>query len=77
MLDASNYTWQHHGNNDWVFGLCVRGMVRMPKAEVYFDDDAKRGGWVWFITGPNMNEQRGIANSLEAAVDKCEELLGL
>ena len=76
-MSASNYTWQQHSEDNWVFGLCVRGMVRMPAAEVYFDDDDKRGGWVWFITGPDMDKKRGIANSLEAAVDKCEELLGL
>ena len=77
--------WQMmSGNNEWVFGVKIRGIVRKPLAEVYFNEDIKQDGdpeygWVWFAwTGRKDGQpERGVACSLPAAVLFCENALGV
>lgn len=64
--------WQFRGDDEWVFGEKVRGIVRYPRAEVYFDEER---GWVWFVLGETEN--RGISGKLEWAIDECEKVMGI
>ena len=42
--------WQFQGDDQWVFGKKIRGVVRYPIAEIYFDEEqtGRNGGWIWF-----------------------------
>lgn len=66
-----NMTWQHQGDNDWVFGPMVRGVVRKPVAEVYFND----GLWVWFLSADRT--ERGKELNFAWAVEAAEKALGI
>jgi hypothetical protein len=72
-LDAE---WQHLGDDEWVFGVKVRGIARDRLAELYFDPDSNnpRGGWFWMVYGPPAT--RGAATSLSAAVRAAEVAMG-
>lgn len=53
--------WQLQDTNEWAFGHKIRGIVRWPVAEIYFDEDRRRDpecpeddpgyGWVWMVHG--------------------------
>lgn len=79
-IDEMGWEWQHLGDNDWVFGKKVRGIVRESMAEVYFNDEGhqdKYFGWVWFIR-PNAGGttvDRGVSHSLRSAVETAEIVL--
>jgi hypothetical protein len=62
-------TWQHVGDDSWLFGRMVRGLVRDPVAEAYYDEDH---GWVWFLHGC---QTRGLSSSLQQAIKSVEEIL--
>lgn len=67
--------WQHLGDNDWVFGFKVRGVVRKRFAEVYYDEDK---GWVWmaYDAGGSMCN-RGVADKMCWAIEAAEKALGV
>ncbi len=67
--------WQLVGEDDWNFGEEIRGMVRYPKASVYFDEDlvSPEGGWIWFVLGG----PRGKAHSRSDAARCVEAALGI
>lgn len=72
--------WQFHGDDEWVFGRKVRGMVRWPRAEIYFNEelDSCKGGWIWMAwVGPKRNYRRGVEGKLEFAVEAAERALGI
>ena len=71
------YEWQLHGDNEWVYGIKTRGIVRRPIAEVYFDEDLEGplGGWVWMVHSKD-SIKRGLALSLDDAVLECESVMG-
>lgn len=69
------YTWQQQGENEWVFGYLIRGIIWVSVAEVYFDkdQDGPEGGWVWFVKGGS----RGKSPSLGHAIVDAEHALGI
>lgn len=72
--------WQMVGEDDWVFGVRVRGLVRSTLAYFYFNEDIndERGGWVWCAPGtPPLTGQppRGVAGCRAHAARACEEAL--
>lgn len=73
--------WQHTGNNDWIFGMKVRGLVRDPRAEIYFNDsDGPTGGWVWMAwpSGrPGRPVVRGVEEQFQDAAIEAERALGI
>jgi hypothetical protein len=72
------YEWQFIGDDQWIFGEKIRGLVRRRIAEVYFDEDLDdpRGGWVWMTW--STEAKRGNSYTLEEAVECCEsELLSI
>lgn len=75
--DPNLCDWQYHGDDQWVFGLKVRGFVRDVIGEIYFDEDRDdlRGGWVWMTHGLLSN--RGVAPTIYDAVRQVEESLGV
>lgn len=66
--------WQHLGDDSWVFGVKIRGLVRHYRGKVYFDEDCDnpQGGWHWMA-----GSRRGLALSLPIAVAKVEQALGV
>jgi hypothetical protein len=70
-------TWQCVGDDEWEFGQVVRGMIREPLGEVYFDEE-KDPGWVWFTLLPHPAESpRGRAYSRQQAAREVEQALGV
>lgn len=72
--------WQLLGQDDWVFGVKVRGIVRDYEAQIYFDedDDSREGGWKWLVFGsPTREGASGRAMNLTYALQLCEERLGV
>lgn len=47
----SSLTWLRINENEWTFGVPVRGVIRDVLAEVYFDEE-RNPGWVWRL---NLN----------------------
>lgn len=74
-MNLDKYEWQLTGDDEWVFGEKVRGMVRQAVAEIYFDEDldGSPGGWIWFT----REHGRGRAVSRPQAVYAVEAALGL
>lgn len=73
------WTWQRTGEDEWEFGEMVRGMIRAPVGEMYFDEDlsGREGGWVWFTRGVSPENPRGVAHTRQEAARRVEEALGL
>jgi len=72
-IDEMGLEWQHLGNNDWVLGKKVKGIVRESMAEVYFNEPVNDSyGWVWFI---NSTNHRGASSSLRQAIEAAELVL--
>lgn len=76
--------WQLVAEDQWIYGIKIRGLVRRPKAEVYFDGEAKDYGWRWLVydvpEDPDKMRRivdRGTAMNLYSAVASAEEVLGL
>lgn len=75
--------WQMiSGDNEWVFGVKIRGIIRELLAEIYFDPDrdSPQGGWHWMTYAPTPNEEEppsGLAINYQSAVKKCEKALGI
>jgi hypothetical protein len=66
--------------DEWEFGEVVRGVIRDPLGEIYFDPDCKSkiGGWIWFIHQHlpcDKQPPRGIAARFQFAVEAVEESL--
>ncbi len=62
----------------WVFGVKIRGVVRIPLAEIYFDEekDGRDGGWRWMIHFP-PGISGGYVVTRYAAFAECERALGI
>lgn len=71
----SEAEWQHLGDDNWAFGVKVRGLVRVRLGEVHFDPD--RGGWFWFVRDPVGLRERSKATTLLEAVNEVERVLGV
>jgi hypothetical protein len=70
--------WQLQGQDEWVFGIPVRGLIRTKIAEIYFDEE--QGGWIWFVRGAPAYDsitERGKAPTLSMAVELAEKALGV
>jgi hypothetical protein len=70
--------WQLMGEDDWVFGVKVRGAVRCYTGCIYFDEDidSNEGGWVWIaLVGPPSI--RGLAVNRWTAMENVERALGI
>lgn len=74
------------GQDDWVFGEKVRGIVRVRVAEVYYNENSTdpKGGWIWVLLGKgrvgawdNGRPNRGISASLSDAICDAEEAMGI
>lgn len=77
MAGSSNWTWQRvSSHDDWEFGEVVRGMIREPVGELYFDEELAPVGWVWMVMVPG-NDARGRAHSRQEAARCVEEALGI
>lgn len=73
--------WLRINENEWEFGVPVRGVIREVLAEVYFDED-RNPGWVWFIHGvprvqPRSESERGVCGTFLDAVEAAENALGI
>lgn len=66
------------GDDEWIFGVKVRGAVREWSGCVYFNPDlgGKEGGWVW-MTRVDDSMPRGLALSRAAAMAQVEAALGV
>lgn len=75
--------WQMiSGDDEWVFGIKIRGIVRELFAEIYFDPDRDdpEGGWRWMTYAPIPIEEEspnGLAITYQGAIKKCEKALGI
>lgn len=78
--------WQMVGHDEWVFGMKLRGIVRVQYANVYFDEDSNnpRGCWVWCLLGELCDKMRaegrtlrGVSASCSDAILDAEEAMGL
>jgi hypothetical protein len=71
--------WQLIDKDEWVLGEKVRGIVRVVRATVYFDEetDGPRGGWHWSARNSGGVIARGVAMSLIDAVVAAELSLGI
>lgn len=74
--------WMMTGNDEWVFGIKLRGVVCYPLAEIYFDEDKEgpEGGWRWIVHPPLPLETQppgGYTTNFEHAIGSCEESLGI
>ena len=85
MIPA-NAEWQMVGQDEWVFGEKIRGVVRSQLAELYYNEDSDHpaGGWIWLLLGKaykqaktNGKPTRGVSGSLSAAVWDAEEAMGI
>lgn len=78
-MNLNEFEWQQTGIDEWVFGIKVRGLVRVPLAEIYFDEELNgRGGWMWLVhrkDGDVVSTERGNAVSLRFAVDETERIM--
>jgi hypothetical protein len=70
------WTWQRVGDDEWEFGEVVRGMIREPVAELYFDEDLAPVGWVWMVLVLG-NDGRGRAHNRREAARRVEEALNI
>ncbi len=72
LIFKLNLEWQFIGDNGWVFGPKVRGIVRPRLGKLYYDDYRGTGyGWIW-----STNSVDGNATSLLDAVQEVETALG-
>lgn len=78
--------WQMVGQDDWVFGEKIRGVVRVTLAQLYFDEDSLHptGGWRWLLlheayemAQKNGRPVRGTGASLPDAVWDAEIAMGI
>jgi hypothetical protein len=75
--------WQMvSGDNEWVFGIKIRGIIRELFAEIYFDpdNDNPEGGWRWMVHAPTPIEvepPNGFAINYQEAIKECEQALGI
>ena len=83
-VGVENREWQHMGEDEWVFGVKVRGIIRHSYADIYFDEDlvgfvGTNGGWVWMVSAEadGVITVRGTASSFTLAVASCEKALGV
>jgi hypothetical protein len=69
--------WQYVGDNQWDFGIKIRGAVREKAADVFFDEaySGPDGGWVWIVYTPNLT--RGRAAKRHWAMAEAEKVLGI
>lgn len=75
-----NCTWQEQGENEWVFGPLVRGIVRDKIGEFYYNKSShdSRGGWTWFVLSrPGLAAGRGVCPSIARSIRECEARMGI
>ena len=70
-MTLDDKVWQLTGEDQWIFGVMVRGVVRKPVAEIYYDEHQYDpvGDWVWFLHGG----PRGRAPSFQRALIAVED----
>jgi hypothetical protein len=64
-------TWLRIGENEWDFGIPVRGVIREVLASVYFDEE-RNPGWIWLL-----GHERVACNYFRDAVAAAEKALGV
>lgn len=69
--------WEHRGNDEWIFGVKVRGLVREPLGGFYCDLDLHGSPWVWVTHVAQIGFKRGSSDNLEMAANDVEKALGL
>lgn len=74
--------WQLIGEDEWRFGVPVRGVIREPLADIYFTegrpDQERDYGWIWIVLvngSANKKGGRGKAFNLISAVKAAEKAL--
>lgn len=80
-----NAEWQMVGPDEWVFGVKVRGIVRVHLANVYYDEESNNpiGGWRWLLLGRafdfalEKSSVRGVSASLSDAICDAEQAMGI
>lgn len=86
MTDLALCEWQMVGQDDWIFGEKIRGIVRTQLALVYYNEEPRNpeGGWIWRLLGEPCNAAmatgrpyRGASPSLSAAIWQAEQALGI
>ena len=69
--------WQLIGDDHWVFGLKVRGVIRRRLAEVYHDPN-RQHPWVWMVRDKELTfAKNGLGYNLSDALERAETLLGV
>lgn len=65
--------WQLIGDNEWIFGEKIRGLIRVILAEVYYDEDRDdpHGWWIW-MAYKDEQTVRGVEGCLTSAVEAAE-----
>ena len=78
QMDGQRMEWQFIGEDTWIFGLKVRGIVRQKFAEVYFNEgyEGREGGWRWRAFN-SVPPQSGYEINRSAAIIAAEKALGL
>lgn len=73
-------TWLRINENEWTFGVPVRGVIRDVLAEVYFDEERKPG-WVWRLNKRIGKDRapvhRGACSYFHDAIEAAETALGI
>lgn len=74
----SGAEWQYIGDETWIYGVRVRGIVRKRLAEVYWTEGLgeRDYGWKWLVYSANLSVVRGNADRLEEAIEAAEKALG-
>ncbi len=85
---ADEKEWQYQGDNTWVYGVKVRGIIRKKDADIYFDEGIEKPGydggpsswteygWRWLVYKDGWIN-RGISINLQAAIEICEKEMGV
>jgi hypothetical protein len=79
LLERMGLEWQFIGEDCWIFGEKVRGLVRTRLAEVYYDKglgDNLQGNWRWLVyPSAVLLRLSGVAPDLAAAADAAEKVI--
>lgn len=76
-------TWQQLSNNEWVYGVKVRGVVRKVLANVSFSPvyDSRSYSviywqWIWVVT-TKEGRKSGNSQTLQIALEEAEKVMGI
>lgn len=67
--------WQYLGDDDWVFGTKVRGVVRQCYAYIEYDKKPEEWRWIAYHFLDDNECRVGHAPTLCEAIEEAEEAL--